>query len=816
MLLMLSGVFMMVEVNGLSTLRASRGREANSMSPEAKDAIVNSLDNLSDDARISVMVDGKESNRASMTALSADVSHEISIRSFPEGSDDAGTARFDGSSQCPVSTDLTDPTPATMTFCKEYESSACCSVKEDREVQMIVKSLQDRILTAQCPGCVANMKKLLCAVRCSSEQKLFADILLEETVAEIRLCSTSCNALTSSCTSVTQKFHSATSFCGSVGNLDVGHPAGGLGMRFRVLGEDSNEDCLDIDLTSECQPGVTNDDDNETPFGGNAPTDEKDTVLVLADPVPGAVADEEGESNAKEDTDSDGTWITIYLGVLGLVLVISALAFLAYRNKKTSSERKELLQTLCATGKVRRFLYIGGDNEASGYYAQDDRIDDDDGATKTSDSAPTKKVWRWISPVVSVASKQEAYAKAADPKAPQFRLVEGVQLDKKNIVEGPAEVMLQMRKITNLSPTYTSSIEAYGQVYVGSETEGASGKKYRSNSLSFVRFIPEGVYKHGWSFISDPSRRVLEWESDPKKVSEIDVHFQVRDVKDAYVRVVARDRQCEDRYKSFCEFDKEMIGVTERIHLKSGGGDLVRPLAPYFVFDDNDKITDASLGTKLHMHVEISQSGFVVQSLAKNGAYVSKHCIPTTPAFCAPSWTLMGDDSAKGASLSMTMPQELMKLCDVHVVGVDHPLTLAACVRTGEVAGIQLEPLKSKSGDDSESNCVCLFCERDGGGEGVALDSSVASVKTHKMSATEADITILWKSGGKATKIKLFVRISEANGTIGIYENGDSEDSIIGQIELTGNGACKFLPPGAKPKRVASEIPTVPEGSLPL
>merc|ERR1719473_1546559 len=80
-----------------------------------------------------------------------------------------------------------------------------------------------------------------------------------------------------------------------------------------------------------------------------------------------------------------------------------------------------------------------------------------------------------------------------------------------------------------------------------------------------------------------------------------------------------------------------MIGVTERLSLKEGTRNLETSLEPYFLFDREDHVCP-SFGTKLHMRVDVTQSGYALNARRADGGYDTACVIPTTPSFVGTSW----------------------------------------------------------------------------------------------------------------------------------------------------------------------------------
>ena len=128
--------------------------------------------------------------------------------------------------QCPMSQQKTKPSPeAKLQYCTEYTSSACCTPREDLEVEQEINNYW-RSLTGHCPGCLANAKRFHCAYRCSPNQRNFVNPKKQPAgvttkAGVVKICSDFCQSWYKSCvnTSIAERFSSnANSFC--VGMID--------------------------------------------------------------------------------------------------------------------------------------------------------------------------------------------------------------------------------------------------------------------------------------------------------------------------------------------------------------------------------------------------------------------------------------------------------------------------------------------------------------------------------------------------------------------------------------------------------------------
>ena len=128
--------------------------------------------------------------------------------------------------QCPMSQQKTKPSPeAKLQYCTEYTSSACCTPREDLEVEQEINNYW-RSFTGHCPGCLANAKRFHCAYRCSPNQRNFVNPKKQPAgvttkAGVVKMCSDFCQSWFKSCvnTSIAERFSSnANSFC--VGMID--------------------------------------------------------------------------------------------------------------------------------------------------------------------------------------------------------------------------------------------------------------------------------------------------------------------------------------------------------------------------------------------------------------------------------------------------------------------------------------------------------------------------------------------------------------------------------------------------------------------
>lgn len=100
-----------------------------------------------------------------------DIQTLIPSSTAPIGHDKAKVAGAHATvSYCPLSEDLSKPTPLEYSHrCPEFSSSACCSEKEHEKLDKDFITAYDAIYS-ECSGCLENMRKLLCTIHCSPKQ----------------------------------------------------------------------------------------------------------------------------------------------------------------------------------------------------------------------------------------------------------------------------------------------------------------------------------------------------------------------------------------------------------------------------------------------------------------------------------------------------------------------------------------------------------------------------------------------------------------------------------------------------------------------
>eukprot|EP00939_MAST-03C_sp_MAST-3C-sp1_P002975 g2975.t1 len=759
------------ETQAFQALRASQSKGGVSVHPSTafRNRIASIVGDLPTD-NVKITVDGlPPSSGGGPDYMASDRSHDIVVSSTAGGD----SPHFSSDSECPLSLDFGHPMPVNLRLCQEYSDSSCCSPQEEFELTNYFTDLQKTILGYKCPGCLENARKLLCAVYCGPAPESITSIKNEGLVAEVNVCQNTCDNFFDSCRDLQTVYHSSDSFC--KGAHSRGFPNVGpnnLRVALNLVGSDSTEQCLSIDdISTACEPGVPPKDQERSL------EDADEATLVSADPTK-SVAGESSDADGGET--SDGTWVGIYIGALCVALLLGLLALLTYRKQRAESQKDELIRNLKGCDAVGEYMRIGGNVSASGIYKR---------VKHGKEKATT---WTWVAPLSAKRDEYDDYVSRAHEE--EMRLIENASFDTKAILPGPASVILQMRKITNLSKAYKAHIQAYGQIYVGCESSADGVSKapetvYHANQTSFVRFSPPGVFKHGWSYKSDLEENMLEWESDPKRTKDIDVRFEVKDVREGYVRVVARDRSCNDRFKSFCGFDKEMIGVTERIPLNKSEGEVVTSLEPYFMFDKDDNIMP-TMGTKLHVRLDVKQAGFSLESRRGDG-YEREYVLPISTSFAGSKWSKTSSTRMKSAPYGA--PQLLKELCPVELETrrVGFKMMLVACVKRSE-DGLVLQAIS----DSNKGNCVQLFPLVDDEKSGDGFDSSTCFARTVEMGETTAKVLLCWStSKGKPMKMPLFVRISNVSGVIGVYEKDEEENSLIGRIKVTAD-TCKFFAPG--------------------
>ena len=94
--------------------------------------------------------------------------------------------RHSQKSKCPLSKDFDEPHPVEgLTRCPEYEKNACCSSREHTKLDNDFKAAYESIYGA-CPGCLENMRVLLCGIHCSPDQHSFIEleVAVNRTISE--------------------------------------------------------------------------------------------------------------------------------------------------------------------------------------------------------------------------------------------------------------------------------------------------------------------------------------------------------------------------------------------------------------------------------------------------------------------------------------------------------------------------------------------------------------------------------------------------------------------------------------------------------
>eukprot|EP00753_Platysulcus_tardus_P002930 PLAT1207.1.p2 GENE.PLAT1207.1~~PLAT1207.1.p2 ORF type:complete len:329 (+),score=152.60 PLAT1207.1:116-988(+) len=143
--------------------------------------------------------------------------HASALRAAAHTAEPAVAATFNAS--CPLST-LEAPAPGGLVQCAQYADSACCSLEEDKRLHKDFEQVYSS-LYGSCPGCLDNMRRMLCGLYCSPAQ---AKVLTVEERNEdgsiksavLRVCPEFCERFYASCqtTAHGSRYHSGqASFC---------------------------------------------------------------------------------------------------------------------------------------------------------------------------------------------------------------------------------------------------------------------------------------------------------------------------------------------------------------------------------------------------------------------------------------------------------------------------------------------------------------------------------------------------------------------------------------------------------------------------
>ena len=217
--------------------------------------------------------------------------------------------------------------------------------------------------------------------------------------------------------------------------------------------------------------------------------------------------------------------------------------------------------------------------------------------------------------------------------------------------------------------------------------------------------------------------------------------FEVENVSAASLRIVSRDRKCQDKNKSGCNFDKEVLGVTEMIPLNSPENGYIEDtykMDSYFQFDKNDRVRSTH-ALNLNAKIKIDQFGYVVRC---NKAAMCAW--PYTKKFRNHSvgWRMLDGkiNPTNGA------PKILKQVCVVNLKdGVE--LNLAVSCESENGGSVRLVPMSSLKQPKMEPY-VGLFetrTSRKNGKINKGYDASKCYVRTEKkISDTCMEIHLVW------------------------------------------------------------------------
>ena len=113
-----------------------------------------------------------------------------------------------GTKTCLMSDDKLMPTQEPLLkTCTEYKASSCCSVQEDTKVMEDIDQVWKSVLGA-CPGCLENMRRMLCGIRCAPDitkklQMQKANAAGRATQSVYRMCPQFCHSWFTSCVNTT-------------------------------------------------------------------------------------------------------------------------------------------------------------------------------------------------------------------------------------------------------------------------------------------------------------------------------------------------------------------------------------------------------------------------------------------------------------------------------------------------------------------------------------------------------------------------------------------------------------------------------------
>jgi hypothetical protein len=342
--------------------------------------------------------------------------------------------------KCPISQDLVAPYPAKLSVCGEFSHSACCSVAEEEKIAYMLRN-EYQVVYGSCPGCLDNMRKLLCGIHCSPDIVRVIKPFQNNEIAQVNVCSSFCDSLYASCkdTSFASSYHGddASSFC--IPQLDSLSD-----IRIKLVPPESEELCLDPQGSWECLPGAETE----------------------SEPI-------------------DTTWMWITGIVLLTLLLLSFLSYRAYRGAKDSAKRLTRIKEMSKFENLPSYLFINGcyidgnNRSGNGYYVCDkmqqkrhekEKEEDEDTKLKSvkvdsgkkNMSTIRERKWTWLSPVISNSDDNAVYKRRHEQK--MWTILEGVSLpisEGEPPLPGPANGVVVMKEISNLHSTYTAKVEAY-------------------------------------------------------------------------------------------------------------------------------------------------------------------------------------------------------------------------------------------------------------------------------------------------------------------------------------------------------------------
>ena len=330
--------------------------------------------------------------------------------------------------KCPISQDLVAPYPAKLSVCGEFSHSACCSVSEEEKIAYMLRN-EYQVVYGSCPGCLDNMRKLLCGIHCSPDITRVITPFQKNEIAQVNVCSSFCDSLYASCkdTSFASSYHGddASSFC--IPQLDSLSD-----IRIKLVPPESEELCLDPQGSWECLPGAE-----------------------------------------KESEPVDTLWMWITGAVLFTLLILSFIGYRTYRGAKDAAKRLTKIKEMSRFENLPSYLFINGyatqdgDKSGNGYYCPEvEKKKVEESSSKTEDldtvkveggssrKSPERKKWIWLSPVQSKQDDRAVYTNRYDSKSYTIDETTLPVSEGEPPYRGPASCEVSMESITNLHSAY--------------------------------------------------------------------------------------------------------------------------------------------------------------------------------------------------------------------------------------------------------------------------------------------------------------------------------------------------------------------------